>query len=459
MSESALPEDLSLWPKSPYQLLGVTPGTAERDVRRAYTRLIRIWKPEQFPEHFRRIRDAYEALLRFPSSFEGHAIEEPVAAGPAKEARAVPQVSGAVDELGETWQLALAGHIETAYRQFVELDQHRPGRVDVTLRLYWLLKIQRDTDLRRVPCDWLVQGLLNNGATGPLRELYLRELADDPAEAKSSRCDRVMSLPITAGRLADLADARWAALVKLDAWDQLAGDVESLRERIAREDEQAWLRLVVNLAERVAWVQHASASILLSGLRREIKRLEHLAVHFPAEFDRADALFRATTAWSALFRFNLPSALLRLIRQSWTQPFAEVRSLLQGVLEQIAANPTGWLQHFSTVQEKSSQALAQFGRLLDGLQQSKDGMPPRPDPGEIVELAQDFFAQANDSYGKIREQVLKFCLREALAPEQMSASVLQRPGDWPTWVLPLAEKIHDDWPLRYVYRAWALFWV
>ena len=41
MSESALPEDLSLWPDSPFQLLGVTPGASERDLRRAYTRLIR----------------------------------------------------------------------------------------------------------------------------------------------------------------------------------------------------------------------------------------------------------------------------------------------------------------------------------------------------------------------------------------------------------------------------------
>ena len=36
-----------------------------RDLKRAYTRLIRAYKPEQHPEQFRRIREAYETALRY----------------------------------------------------------------------------------------------------------------------------------------------------------------------------------------------------------------------------------------------------------------------------------------------------------------------------------------------------------------------------------------------------------
>src|SRR5262245_65574254 len=64
MNDSSLPEDLARWPKDPYQLLGVTPNIDPRELRKIYTRLIRAYKPEQFPEHFRRIRDAYEIVLR-----------------------------------------------------------------------------------------------------------------------------------------------------------------------------------------------------------------------------------------------------------------------------------------------------------------------------------------------------------------------------------------------------------
>ena len=43
---SPLPEDLSRWPTDPYALLGVTHDVAPRDLKRAYTQLIRTYKPE-----------------------------------------------------------------------------------------------------------------------------------------------------------------------------------------------------------------------------------------------------------------------------------------------------------------------------------------------------------------------------------------------------------------------------
>ena len=64
MNDALLPDDLSQWPRDPYVLLGVAPGVSARDLRKAYSRLIRRFKPEQYPEHFRRIRDAYETVER-----------------------------------------------------------------------------------------------------------------------------------------------------------------------------------------------------------------------------------------------------------------------------------------------------------------------------------------------------------------------------------------------------------
>src|SRR5262245_19557967 len=64
MSTPDVDSDMGHWPENPYDLLGVSFGVSPRDLRRAYTRLIRQYKPEQFPEHFKRIRAAYEAILR-----------------------------------------------------------------------------------------------------------------------------------------------------------------------------------------------------------------------------------------------------------------------------------------------------------------------------------------------------------------------------------------------------------
>lgn len=53
-----LPDDLAQWPGDPYELLGVTNTTAQRQVRKSYARLIRRFRPESHPQHYQRIRAA-----------------------------------------------------------------------------------------------------------------------------------------------------------------------------------------------------------------------------------------------------------------------------------------------------------------------------------------------------------------------------------------------------------------
>ena len=63
MTEHHLPDDLARWPEDPYEVLGVERPSDRSELRRAYTRLIRVFKPERAPEAFRRLRQAYEQTL------------------------------------------------------------------------------------------------------------------------------------------------------------------------------------------------------------------------------------------------------------------------------------------------------------------------------------------------------------------------------------------------------------
>src|SRR5262245_44111221 len=206
MSEHSLPEDLARWPKRAYELLGVDPHVDPRELRRVYTRLIRRYKPEQFPEHFRRIREAYETVLRQAEFFQtirgadtdedddsAASSDEPSGPGEAsaKGAAAVQPwrpVPSLVEELEELWRRACAGEEAAAYRRLLELQQSEPASVDVLLRLYWLLTLTPELDAARTPCHWLAQGLSHN-LVGPLWELYRREIAEEPAEALSERAN------------------------------------------------------------------------------------------------------------------------------------------------------------------------------------------------------------------------------------------------------------------------------
>ena len=85
MSAPELPDDPSDWPSDPFELLGVARGTSEPDIKRAYTRLIRRFKPEHHPDAFRRIREAYEACLTQGRWFTSPTqFVEPVVAPPRK---------------------------------------------------------------------------------------------------------------------------------------------------------------------------------------------------------------------------------------------------------------------------------------------------------------------------------------------------------------------------------------
>ena len=82
VNESPLPDDPAQWPTDPYELLGLPRTVGPRDLRRAYTKLIRTYKPEQFPEQFRRIRAAYETALRMAEFFSARdEPETPAVAG------------------------------------------------------------------------------------------------------------------------------------------------------------------------------------------------------------------------------------------------------------------------------------------------------------------------------------------------------------------------------------------
>ena len=48
---------------TPLEILGLDPGAEEQAIKRAYAKLLKVHRPDQDPEGFRRIRDAYEQAI------------------------------------------------------------------------------------------------------------------------------------------------------------------------------------------------------------------------------------------------------------------------------------------------------------------------------------------------------------------------------------------------------------
>ena len=446
MNERPLPEDLAHWPEDPNELLGVSYGVTPRDLHRAYNRLIRIYKPEQFPEQFRRIREAYEYLLRIaqmfapqteatdsPSAEEASILSAPQAEEALEQDNISPPPRRPQEEMEELWEAAITGRPAAAYERLVQLTQQSAGRIELYQRLYWLLTLWPDLDGRRVAADWLVQGLLATGMAGPLRELYREEVADNPAEAISERYERLLDAPVSAGLLADLIEWRFQAAVRLDEWEILDADLSKLRSRFAVGEEQLWLRLLFSLADDVAWAGEAEGARLLTVCREEIARHEHLASTMSHSFDRIDLLVEASFgAFGLVYQSRVPKPMLRLIGGSWSRPLGEFRELLMEVLEAIAGAPQRWLSHLDEMHQLAPLTLALFGELLDRFEEAREMIPERPRERELTKgLILSFLPRLDVAdYDGERTRLLRFCIREDIAPEEMAQVASEFIGGW-----------------------------
>ena len=488
MSEHSLPDDLSRWPDDPYQLLGVPRGVAPRDLKRSYTRLIRIYKPEHYPEHFRRIRAAYEQILRYVELIEkshdavdavegqtpSHASDddgsrkEPFYQGPITDGFTAPVNRASipppplVGEMDHLWQRAIVGEESAAYAGLAALAEREPQRIGIYLRLYWLLAVEPELDVTNSPVDWLVRGMSATGGMGPLGELYRRELELHPEEALAQRCDRLLQQIHAPAALANLLSWRWHAAGRLARWGLVAAEVEQMRARVCPDDEESWLRLLLSVADGAAWAADDQGEALFASCAQEVGRHEHAAVRHPDWFDRLDYLRSVRSGWRALRDAGYAEEHFpRLIAAGWARPTAELRPLLLEVCSQVQDDPHDWLDYFDQVERLGAAVLGFFCDLMRQLDLRLEVQQHLfPSPEQVAQLAWRFVEESAElDYGRLRHRMVDFCLAESVQPEWLAQALL----DLHLGALPpgqtLGQVVMSDWPLRCVCLAVWLFWL
>jgi hypothetical protein len=464
VSASPLPDDPARWPDDPHELLGVPRDVGPHDLRRAYTRLIRTFKPEQFPEQFRRIRAAYEMALRLAEfqDARGLAVEDQSLSRKRQdetpELLPAPRPFDPAEDANALWELAAAGHMARAYAGLVALAARRHDQPDLPLRLYWLLALEPSLDPKRDPCAWLADALRLGKLAGPATELFRRELDERPAEALAAS-ESLSDSDAPTDRLAGYLAARTVATVHLGRWDLLRADLDLGRERVRPTDEVSWLRLLLIVIDHLAWVAGGPWEVneLLAECRREVEELGHLAVRHAEAFDRLEFLMGVSVGWGALRQAAaLPPELLDLLPAAWNRPFPEVLPLVADLLAQIVAAPVKWLRHFDAIANRNPRTLSVVGNLLGQYQDRLPEPPPVPHaPADLTRLTTEFVRDNSPwEYSTLRPRLLAFCLREAVGAELVAAVAPAASSRGPA----LQQAIADDWPLRHVCWACRLFW-
>lgn len=181
MSSTHLPDNYADWPSLPHQILGIDSQAEKKEIRKAYAQLLRVYRPEDFPQEFNRLLDARDEMLaqlarreweqkhqaEHPLTTESEESDSststPVDYTPLSEtpfpfpAESQPAPSRTLTPtLESAWDLACEGESVVAWQQLQQLVSHQPS---AALRLYWLERLVPDLPVQECsrPVDWLLK--------------------------------------------------------------------------------------------------------------------------------------------------------------------------------------------------------------------------------------------------------------------------------------------------------------
>lgn len=501
-----LPADVNDWPTDPESLLGVSSAISRRDLKRAYARLIKRYKPEHAPEQFRRLRAAYEQLDRQLEWREEHELrrrlfqdddEDSPEDTPDQSPKTTSDggAGGRIDPTLETsssgndrfgddlhevdqsrthgrqknpdelWQLALdGGDLPQIYAELVSWRQRRsPSEIDFA-RLYWLTTLVPDLEADRDPCTWLIEGLRHHRSSGQLFEMLDTEVRRRDGQVAAVLEDSLLDSGDVAWRRVNFAELRWYAARRQGRFDVINDDFQVLKRTFLDEPEQ-WLRLL-NVGLRHVVVSHSSGLI-----KQFYHELQQVPAHAANDWiwDSIDADLALNKAWSE------PSNVLRnsqagvaqrtqmvldLIETTWQVSVNDAREPVLQFSDQLAGFSERSLLELAIIEVQARPLLRRLQELfaqqmsLSEIDCHTDLTPPVQH--EVERFIRDSFPIG--SCDKLNTLALEHCLFNAVTPRDFSRVLSELTVEVPDDYFTIAERLRTNLALNCVVDANRLLW-
>jgi hypothetical protein len=419
-----LPADVSRWPQDPHQLFGLGRGFKLLELRSAYARLIRQYKPEQHPEEFRRIRDAYESLTA-QAREKAHVHARTSDSGNGSPAwTATPADQASLDTI---WAAASMNGNSKAYRQLIELQAQQPHQSEIAIALYWMLTIDPALDARRSAMDWLMRAATLSRGIGPARELLQRDMTANPAFALSAAFDDFLAGDLPAGVLGEWIGWRWRWNWPLRGAHMVVRDLDRFRDRFAGPDVADWARLLIMAIKLLTWARSRKAKRCIEEVQRELKSLSELQLRMSAELDQLDETLAVSADWHRLFWKSMPREVIDLIPTIWIGSPENARNGLLDLAAKIIQDRYRWLARLTRVQNVAGAVVAQLCNSLVPLHVERKLRDARPDELRRRMVSDFFDGQKPKRYSLMRKEVLQFCLDEVIDPRVAEQVTVQHP--------------------------------
>jgi hypothetical protein len=491
--ERPLPADIKTWPENPFELLGATPTTDAKTLKRAYQRLIRFYRPEEFPEEFRRVREAYETASSFAQmlaqsgvetvvtgDMPGLATETPPSNGspdsapaPSSDPGRPPDASAAAPadpagpptsdddarfdaRLAAAWEAARRSAFDEAYRLAKELGAEYPERVRPYLAKYWLLRLNGKLDPGRKPCDELCDCLFGVKAGRPAAlELYRRELERTPEEALSERSTRVLREVLGDGPAFVVAHPRWQEASRRGRWDVIQEDLNALRTAPISYDRETWIRLLWSACEACLFAEGGFGFSIYAACIHEMEQAADAVLTQQGALSQFDFFVEVTKQIRKLRTRNVPVAFNRIVAHSWSTSPGDLYLQIVSFIAPWIENQGPLIRLLTDVRTEGSAVLGRFAEILIFVgREIGRSVESFWTPDAAFSVAAEFVAGSMwRSYDTpFRTSLVRFCLYQRMTPMEFAEAMIREPS-YATADGHLAELVASDLPLHCAYEA------
>lgn len=308
MSDENAPVDWSLLPHAPLAFFGLAESFDRKELKRAYNRLLRQFKPEKHPQEFQRIRAAYELLdnqqrygaAATPSPSYQWKTDEAPAPSPSRPSEkrqpAEPTTAPAAAEF-QTQQAPAPAltplHVRirqeplaNVYRQLAEKQHKLPYD-------FYALAVMSDVVHRKDGQQflrWILQGLAEHRHDRALLSLLYEYLRGPLAINIVPNLLVAVSKTIRTDGYYPLTESLWHRLLRERPFAEFRKTLEACEANLRAVGIDARLAFTVEILKAAIWVADAEWINLAFALIEE--NFERVAYHLQNDLDLLDFLRR-----------------------------------------------------------------------------------------------------------------------------------------------------------------------
>ena len=303
-----LPDDLSQWPDDNWELFGLDSNASYDELRKAYSKLIKLFRPETRPDHFQRIQRAFETLRDLIQSKEN--------GNPNERQNADSENNEEIQSRRSKRQKAFLSALYNQYiykadwdgaRKFLENAIEQAQSEEKTdefsdldelpyLYMFWLqyALCPPDKDVFPDIIKYLIMG--ENAHQDEDMSLSIKTLffflERKELSHKDSIYDYTMShLDFPAILL--LVNIRWLNLrfeEEFDDVDVILSDLETLKKRFKSQNPKAWIRINIEAIEHLLWVKSPKTQKAIGDCIEEITQFPEYSDYYDEKLDSLDRL-------------------------------------------------------------------------------------------------------------------------------------------------------------------------